>query len=173
MVVEEPMPGAIRQDDWFVLLDPARKTGSSDLPPEAIVGGWMVEDDGTVGPFQPNPRYVPGDTSTPTDPIDAILRRIAGGEQLADDLVESIRNAVVEIGCDEQDRPLVGTGPDGTVCAVIATAATQKLDVDVDRWWPVVGSELPNILPPETDILLNPHGMAPFRLATDALRDAD
>lgn len=170
--MEEPMPGAIRQDDWFILLDPVRQTDPLPAAPDTIVGGWMVAEDGAVGPFEPNPRYIPADDSTPTDPVDALLRRIAAGESLADDLVEWILNAIVEIGCDEQDRPLIGRAPDGVTCAVVATAALQKQDVDADRWWPVLGRELPDILPPSTDILLNPNGSAPFRLITAVLRAA-
>ncbi|MGI5221500.1 type VII secretion system-associated protein [Nocardia sp. CA-290969] len=168
----EPPPEAIRQGDWFLLLDPAYRPEPADsaLPVAGIVGGWMVTAEGVVGPFEPNPEYIPADESSPTDPVDSILRRIASGEQLAEDLIESLRNAVVEIGCDEEGRPLIGTAPDGAYCVVIATAGAQKRAVEVDRWWPVLGDELADIVPPDTDLLLNPGGVAPFRLTAGALR---
>lgn len=168
----DPPPEAIRQGDWLLLVDPVYRPEPADpqLPPAVIVGGWRVTADGVVGPFEPNPEYVPPNETSPTDPVDAILRRIAAGEQLAADLVDSVRNTVVEIGCDEEGRPLIGTAPDGAYCVVIATAGMQKRGVDVDRWWPVLGGTLVDIVPPDTDLLLNPAGVAPFRLTVDALR---
>lgn len=171
----DPPPEAIRQGDWFLLLDPAYRpeTMDSPPPPAVIVGGWMLNADHIVGPFEPNPDYVPADESTPTDPVDSLLRRIAEGEQLAEELLDAVRNAVLEIGCDEEDRPLIGIAPDGAHCVVIATAGVQKRAVDVDRWWPVLGGALTDIVPPDTDLLLNPAGAAPFRLSVHALRMAD
>jgi hypothetical protein len=140
---------------------------------EVIVGGWMIGESGEVGPFQPNPRYLPGNDETPSDPTDALLRLIAEGEPVGDELVESIRNSVVEILCDEQDAPIVDNAPDGVPCVLVVTAEAQKVDLRSARWWPVLGSELPWIAPSGTDILLNPNGSAPFRLAAGILRNAD
>lgn len=47
-----------------------------------------------------------------------------------------------------------------------------KALVDVDRWIPVHGSVLTDIIPVGADILLDPTGAASFRLRTDTLRSA-
>lgn len=169
-----PPPEAIRHNNWFVLADPGWEQAGSAAspPPHAIVGGWELREDGSTGPFRPNPRYRPGDPTVPTDPIDALLRLIAAGEQLGTELVNTIRDSIVEIGCDERNRPLLGTAPDNTPCVVIVTAELQKNHVDVDRWLPVDGGKLADIIPPGADLLLNPTGGAPFRLRADVLRSA-
>ncbi|MEV6432100.1 type VII secretion system-associated protein [Nocardia sp. NPDC051463] len=169
--VEDSTFAMIRQSNWYVLADPTWDTSSMTSPPsEMIVGGWMLNDDGSIGPFQPNPHFRPSAETVPTDPVDAILRRIAAGEnQLGDELVATIRDTVVEIGCDAQGRPLTGKSPDGVDCAVIATAELQKGRIDVDRWVPLHGAELVDAVPPGVDILLNPAGRAPFRLAASAV----
>ncbi|WP_062999930.1 hypothetical protein [Nocardia jinanensis] len=65
----------------------------------------------------------------------SVLRRVAAGDQLlGDELVSRIRDSVVEIGCDDHNRPLIGTAPDGVRCVVVATAELQKADVDVPRY---------------------------------------
>ncbi|MBF6296023.1 type VII secretion system-associated protein [Nocardia amamiensis] len=163
----------LRRDDWVVLLGTEWESATprSEPPLDIIVGGWMVDEEGKAGPFQPNPSYIPADEATPTDPVDTLLRRIAAGEPVGNQLVALIRNSVVEIGCDEQDQPVVDTAPDGVPCVLVATAEVQKLDVIADRWWPVLGSDLPAVVPPGIDILLNANGAAPFRLAADILRN--
>ncbi|MFI1461938.1 type VII secretion system-associated protein [Nocardia carnea] len=169
-----PPPEAVRHNNWFVLIDPGwDQAGPGASPPaDVIVGGWELHDDGSTGPFRPNPRYRPSAPTVPTDPIDALLRRIAAGGQLGTELVNTIRDSLVEIGCDVHNQPLLGTAPDKTPCVVVATAEPQKAHIDVDRWTPVHGSKLTDIIPPAADVLLNPSGAAPFRLRTDTLRSA-
>lgn len=170
----EPDGRVVQQDNWFVLLDPKWQPGGPDAqpPPEAIVGGWMLDADQKAGPFQPNPNYVPGDEQTPTDPTDALLRLIMRGENVGDKLIPTVRDSVVEIAVDEDDQPLLSPAPDGVLSVLVATAPIQRTGSSMDRWWPVVGGRLPEVVPDGVDILLNPDGPAPFRLSTDALRDA-
>ncbi len=170
----EPDRHVVRQDNWFVLLDPKWQPSSPDMkpPPEAIVGGWMLDEHDKPGPFQPNPDYVPGDETTPTDPTDAVLRLIMRGENVGDQLIPTVRDAVVEIAVDEEDQPLISPSPDGVMSVLVATAPVQRTGLPLERWWPVVGARLPELVPDGVDILLNPDGLAPFRLSTDALRDA-
>ncbi|WP_246350517.1 type VII secretion system-associated protein [Nocardia barduliensis] len=171
----EPQPVTIQRDDWMLLVDPGWKPVNpwSEPPPEAVIGGWMMDENGGAGPFQPNPGYLPGNDDTPTDPTDALLRSVAEGKPVGDELLALIRNSVVEIVCDEQDQPMVDTAPDGVPCVLVVTAEAQKVDVGSGRWWPVLGSKLPAVIPSGTDILLNPGGPAPFRLASEVLRNAD
>jgi hypothetical protein len=163
----------VQRDNWFVLLDPQWRPASPDAAPpqEAIAGGWMVDEDGKPGPFQPNPNYVPGDDSTPTDPTDALLRLINRGEDVGDQLIPTVRDSVVEIAVDDEDQPLVSQAPDGVLSVLVATAPLQRTALPIERWWPVVGSRLPEVVPEGVDILLNPDGPAAFRLSTDALRE--
>lgn len=168
----EPMPGAVRQDNWFVLLDPdwPRPTPWSSPPPAVIVGGWMLDNKGDIGPFQPNPHFAPIGRSTPSDPTDAVLRLIAEGADAGDQLVPTLSDSVVEIGCDDHDNPLIGAAPDGVPCVPVVTAELHKQRLEVQYWRPIVGSTLPDVVPIGTDILLNPGDRAQFRLITDALR---
>ncbi|MCX4091752.1 type VII secretion system-associated protein [Nocardia sp. alder85J] len=157
-----------------MLVDPVwNRTDPAAAPSvDVIVGGWELHIDGTTGPFRPNPRYRPSAASVPTDPIDAVLRLIADGQRLGTELVDAIRDSIVEIGCDAHNQPLLGTAPDQTPCVVVATAELQKTHIDVERWIPVHGSTLIDIIPTSADVLLNPTGVAPFRLRTDTLRVA-
>lgn len=171
----DPTPEMVQQDNWFVLLDPDWQPGTStESPPaDAIVGGWRMLEDDTIGPFEPNPVYTPRSESTPTDPVDALLRLIASGRlDLGDDLIARIRDSVIEIGCDAADQMLVGVAPDGAPCIPVVTAAVHKQSVDIEHWVPVLGAMLPEVVPPGIDILLNPGGSAQFRLITSALRPA-
>jgi hypothetical protein len=172
--VVEPTPaGAVRQDNWFVLLDPAwqPEVPGQQAPPAAVAGGWMLDENGKPGPFQPNPGYVPGDESTPTDPTDAVLRLIVAGQDVGDQLVPTVRDAVLEIAVDAQDQPVVSVAPDGKPSVLIATAPVHKQRLDIERWWPVVGTKLADVVPAGVDVLLNPGGPASFRLEMAALRN--
>lgn len=169
--MNRPTPKVIvQQGDWFILPAPSwEPDGPAAMPPpEGIVGGWLVEN-GTIGPFEPNPGYLP-EEGTPSDPIDALLRLISTGEELGDELVATICRSIVEIGCGTDALPLIGTAPDGAHCVVVATAAVQKETTDVDTWMRVLGSDLPKIVPPGVSIMLNPSGAAPFRLFLNAMR---
>lgn len=170
--MKEPVPGAVRRDDWYVLLDPAwrAETPDSQPPPHVMVGGWKIESEDRLGPFQPNPLYVPSGPEVPTDPIDSLLRAFAAGSAGAEDFITVFRNTVVYIGCDEKNRPITVGSPDGVDCAMVVTAEVHKARSSVTHWWPVLGSKLPEILPAQADILLNPSGPAQFRLRTASLR---
>ncbi|WP_051164354.1 type VII secretion system-associated protein [Nocardia testacea] len=163
-----------RQDNWSMLVDPRWQDGAPEATPpsELIVGGWLLDANGAAGPFQPNPDYEPADDTTPTDPTDAVLRRLAHGDDVGGEIVPTLLDAVVEIGCDEFDEPLVGRAPDGAPCVAVATAAVHKRRVEAARWWPIQGCELPGIVPVGVDILLNPGSPDQFRLHTSALRPA-
>lgn len=166
----ESSADVVEQKQRLVLIDPGWDQCDLDRsPPEhLVVGGWDIVD-GVAGPFRPNRGYRPSASNVPTDPIDAILRTIVTGGQLGAELVAAIRNSIVEIGCDEENRPILGAAVDGISCVVVVTAEVQKALIDVDRWIPVRGHILPEIVPPDTDVLLNPEGAAPFRLCTEIL----
>jgi hypothetical protein len=174
--MEDLTPTTVRRGDWLVLVDPRwQETAPEVMPPSGVIlGGWMIGKDGVAGPFEPNPNYVPADETLPTDPIDAVLRRSADGDDIGgEEIIAALRGAVVEIGCDNQNEPLVGPAPDGAPCVAVATAALHKHRVEADRWWPVQGTALPDIVPAGADILLNPGSPAQFRLLTRSLLSAE
>ncbi|WP_159851254.1 type VII secretion system-associated protein [Nocardia sp. CY41] len=170
-MVDEAGQGGGEQESWVVQVDRRwNPSNPSETPPSSmILGGWMLDGD-TAGPFQPNPNYIPSGDDVPCDPVDAVLRLAADdADDVGADIISAIRNSVVEIGCDEDDQPLIGFAPDGVACIVVATAAVYKRGVEVKRWNAAPGSVLPQIVPTNVDIMLNPAGPAPFRLRTEAL----
>lgn len=165
-------PGAVRRADWFVLLDPRWRAESpgSEPPTEVIVGGWLLGTDGGLGPFESNPRYAPADDSIPTDPIDALLRLITNGENCADQIIETLLNTVVQIGCDDQDQLCVAASPDDVPCVLVVTAEVHKRHLDLPRWRPILGAHLPKVVPASIGVFVNARGNHQFRLVTDAIR---
>ncbi|WP_169811202.1 type VII secretion system-associated protein [Nocardia amamiensis] len=166
------------QTRWLVLTAPGwEPSGAAQQPPlEAIVGGWRIGDDGRSGPFEPNLAYSPADESMPSDPLDAILRQVAADaspsgdqRQLISDFIATLRRSIVDIGCDVAGWPVIGT-TEGVPCVLIATAAVHRQGVDADRWHPVVGDKLADVVPAGVDILINPDSHASCRLTVDALR---
>lgn len=156
-------------EEWVVLPDPGWDP-DSPLPAVAMVGGWRLGESGKPGPFQPNPDYRPRDAATPTDPLDAVLRLFAAGEDVGHRIVPAVLDAVLQIGCDDCGTPLVGSAPDGALCVAVVTAEVHKRRVQADRWLSISGDRLPEVTPPGADILFNPGGPAQFRLVARALR---
>ena len=174
--MEDLTSTAVRWGDWLVLVDPRwQETAPEVMPPsEVILGGWLVGKDGVAGLFEPNPHYFPTDETLPTDPIDALLRRSADGDDVdGEEIIAALRNAVVEIGCDNQNEPLIGPAPDGALCVPVATAALHKHRVEAARWWPAQCTALATIVPAGADILLNPGSPAQFRSLTHSLLSAE
>ncbi|MET8800732.1 type VII secretion system-associated protein [Nocardia sp. NPDC004568] len=159
------------REDWVVQVDPRWEPAepSQEPPSSMILGGWMLEGD-IAGPFQPNPEYRPAGDDSPCDPVDAVVRRVGAGEDGVGvaDVVSAVGNSMVDVGCDEHDEPLIGAAPDGVACIVVATAAVYRRAVDVERWNPILGESLLQVVPPDVDIMLNPEGPAPFRLRAEA-----
>lgn len=159
-------------DNWVLLIEPGWQQAHPDEqpPPEAMVGGWLLDRDGNKGPFQPNPEFVPPNGTTPTDPTDAVLRRIAQGAAGMDDLITSLRDGVVEIALTADDEPIVVVSPDDVRCVLVVTAPAHRRQLESERWAAVTGDALADVVPAGLDILLNPAGPAGFRLVTATLR---
>ncbi|MEV6429313.1 type VII secretion system-associated protein [Nocardia sp. NPDC051463] len=161
-------------DNWFVMVDPSWQATTPDAgpPPELILGGWHVDENGNQGLFEPNPDYVPTDDSAPTDPTDAVLQRAINGDDVGGDIIPTLRNAVVEIAGNDRGELLIGTAPNGARCVCVATAAVHKRRIEAERWISIPGTELSKLVPEGADIFLNPGSHAQFLLHTDALRQA-
>ncbi|MEC3920258.1 type VII secretion system-associated protein [Nocardia sp. CDC160] len=157
---------------WLILPEP-EWDAESPLPSGAMVGGWRLGENGRPGPFQPNPHYRPHDGATPTDPLDAVLRLFAAGEDVGHRIVPMVLGAVLQIGCDERGAPRPCRAPDGAPCVAVVTAEVHKRRVNVDRWLSITGDCLPELTPPGADILFNPGGPAQFRLVAKALRHVE
>ncbi|TCO56010.1 type VII secretion system-associated protein [Actinocrispum wychmicini] len=159
-----------RRDNWIMLLDPAWPPADERPPPaEAVVGGWLLDDDGEPGRFHPNPAYQPSARDVPTDPVDAALRLIVAGTVDADALMPTLLDAMVDVALDEQDRPVVAPAPDGVPCVLVVTAAAHRRRVAVERWRQIALPEVVDLLPEGVDVLLNPGGPASTRVLRDAL----
>lgn len=159
-------------ENWALLVDPAWEPAREDEAPpnEAMVGGWLLDDAGVPGRFQPNPDYEPGTEDGVTDPTDAVLRLLSKGEATPDTLIPTLRDAYVELAVAEDDHLLVGPAPDGASCVAVATAGAQRRRTPFEHWRRVTVDELAQVLPDGVDILLNPSGEVPFRVVTEALR---
>lgn len=155
--------------EWTVLLDPYW-TGRDEqgLPTSAMIGGWPL-DEGKPGPFQPNPGYVPPSADAPTDPVDFWLHVAAKGGQVAEQLLHAIRDAVLEIACDENGQPLVGTAPDGVRSVLVVTARRHRQRLLLEHWLPASGARLPEAVPDGVDVMINSGGPAQTRLFRDSL----
>jgi hypothetical protein len=162
------------RDNWAVLVDPGWEAGSPEEPPpaEVMVGGWPLDAEGRPGKFEPNPDFVPSSEQVPTDPADAVLRLLARGEVEVDELIPTLRDAVLQLAVSESGHVMVGPAPDDAACVAVVTSPLHQARTGIAHWAPITADELADVVPPETDILLNPGGPAPMRLLTVALRDA-
>lgn len=164
------------EDQWVVLVDPTwQSAGETDMPPiEAVVGGWFVDSDGTVGRFCANPEYVPSQEDSPTDPVDATLRLVVRGEATGEQLLSTVREAVFGIALDENGVAIVTPAPDEVPSVLVATAPAHSRRVDAASWQEITAEELAHSLPDEggVDVLFNPGASASMRILAGALKDA-
>ncbi|MEU4470086.1 type VII secretion system-associated protein [Micromonospora sp. NPDC023888] len=168
------------QRNWMLLLDSDwdgpgdDDPDAADVPPvEAIVGGWLVDDDGTVGEFESNPLYRPRNADSPTSPVDAAVKLVAAGRADADLVLLALRDSLVDLALDEAGDVLVASAPDGVTCVLVVTSAADQVRIDdVPQWRQVDVYELLRLLPSGLDVLLNPAGPRAMRLLASALRDA-
>ena len=166
------MTEATEIENWATLVDPTWQASSPDEapPPEMMVGGWLLDPAGVPGPFLPNPDYEPAAADGVTDPTDAVVRLVTQGEVAPDELVATLRDAVVELAVTADGQLLVGPAPDGVSCVAVATAGVQRRRAPFEHWRQLTVDQLVGLLPDDIDILLNPAGAAPFRLVADAVR---
>ncbi len=158
-------------ESYVVLLDPAWSPDDGHEPPvEAIAGLWPVLDDGTLGRFRSNPDYRPADPDAPTDPIDAVLHELAYESGTLDPVEEELRDSLVELALNGDDRPLLVRSPDDVLCAVVVSAEPHRRRVPAPLWARVTVEEVAEVLPEGTDLLINPGGPAAVRLTADFVR---
>ncbi|MFI0467240.1 type VII secretion system-associated protein [Saccharopolyspora sp. 5N102] len=164
------------ENRWVFLIDPAwqEQGGDPQQPPrQAVVGGWLVEADGTTGRFHANPDYVPSGPDSPTDPVDATLRLVNKGEAGTEALLATLREAEFGIAVDEENNPVVAPAPDGVASMLVTTAPAYRHRVRVAGWRVATAAELVAELPEQgVDVLINPGAPASMRLVAAAFRKA-
>ncbi|MFC9249895.1 type VII secretion system-associated protein [Amycolatopsis thailandensis] len=157
------------------LLDPAFESEEGqDTPVDAIIGGWLIDGNGTRGRFQPNPEFRPRSAESPLDPVDALLRQLLGGADIADEFVAALSDAVLGVAVDEEGSALIRSSPDGVPCLVVATAFGHRGALgEHGRWLDVSVEDLAAALPAEgVDVLLNPDSTASMRVLAETVRTA-
>lgn len=157
---------------WIYLVDPDWRPGADgEQPPvTAVVGGWLATVDGALGEFHPNPEYVPSGPDSPTDPVDAALRRVDEGLLDAEALFSVLRTAVLGLAVDGQEEPVIAAAPDDVPCLLIATAPAHQPRVGAEGWRAVSLAELALLLAEfEVDVLINPGAPTSMRLHGSAV----
>jgi hypothetical protein len=170
-------------DQWVFLLDPAWQAqaaddatsaeGAESPPLEAVVGGWLVTADGSVGRFRANPDYEPSQPGSPTDPVDATLQLLMRGEIDSDALFAVIKESVFDVALDADGRPIIAPSPDDVPSLLVSTAPAQRFRVHADDWRAEVSAaELGELLREyQVDVLFNPGGPASIRLIGGVFAD--
>jgi hypothetical protein len=144
--------------EWVVLVDPGWQR-DGEPPPEAVVGGWLLDG------------YRPAGPGSPTDPVDATAQLAARGEVAVDRLLAAVAGAALEIAVDPDGVAVVLPAPDGVPCVLVASAAAHRADLPAAGWQQVTAGQLAGALPEDgIDVLVNPASVAPTRLAAGALR---
>jgi hypothetical protein len=165
----------------LILVDPAFEETAEvpDPPQESIIGGWELTADGSRGRFRPNPVHVPSSPDVPSDPVDAVLRLLPSGEADGEDLLAVLGEIDLAIAVGTDATVLAAPASDGVLCVLATTAprhraaAEATADPPVAGWQEVPLTELAAELPEDgVDVLLNPRGPAPMRLAAAAVREA-
>jgi hypothetical protein len=168
-------------DQWVFLIDPAWQAQTAadspddaaveaETPPlEAVVGGWLVTADGSVGRFRANPEYEPSQPGSPTDPVDATLQLLMRGEVDSDALFAVIKESVFDVALDADGVPIIARAPDDVPSLLVSTAPAQRFRVHADDWRPEVSAAELSVLLQEyrVDVLLNPGAPASIRLIGD------
>ncbi|MEV7043870.1 type VII secretion system-associated protein [Amycolatopsis sp. NPDC051061] len=160
--------------ELLLLFDPAfTLDGQETVPEHVVLGAWFVDEAGTPSRFHPNPHYRPSSPDSPLDPVDAVLRALAAGEDVADRLPVVLRDTVLGIATAEDGTALVRPAPDSVPSVQVATSHGHRAHVgDAVRWLDVTVEQLAAALPPHgVDVLLNPGSAAAMRLFADAVRE--
>ncbi|EQD82667.1 hypothetical protein A8924_5865 [Saccharopolyspora erythraea NRRL 2338] len=171
-IPEDAGDEAPSETNWFLLIDPSWQPESEDdsPPPEVVVGGWPVDEEGAAGPFRANPGYRPSDENSPSDPFDAVLRLAVEGGVDTTHVQLLLRDSLFDVAMNGDGRPLIVNSPDDVACVVVASSAPHRARIDSPAWDRADLGMLAELLGDDYDVLFNPGGPAAVRLTGDFLR---
>ncbi|MEV7043718.1 type VII secretion system-associated protein [Amycolatopsis sp. NPDC051061] len=167
-------PAEATGTELLLLLDPAliASDEQDEVPAHVVLGAWLVDEPGRPSRVHSNPHYRPSTPESPLDPVDVVLRALAGGEDVGDQLAAVLRDTVLAIATAEDGTAVVRAAPDGVPSVQVATSHGHRAGAgDADRWLDVTVEDLAAALPPEgVDVLLNPGSPASMWVLADAIR---
>jgi hypothetical protein len=162
-------------DTWMLLVDPTWQEPSAQTGPppvEAIVGGWPASAGDKLGRFMPNPYFVPATPDSPADPVDAVVRLVACGEEDTDRLYSVMRESLFWIALNDDGSVIIDVSPDGQRCLLAVTAPLHKLTVSTENWQETTAGDLVELLVDHgVDLLLNPGANCCMRLVRSVVAD--
>jgi hypothetical protein len=171
---EETSAGETTESELLLLIDPAfaQSEGEEEVPAYVVLGAWLVDDAGNPSRFHPNPEYRPSAPDSPLDPVDAVLRALADGQNVADQLPVVLRDIVLGIATEEDGTAVIRPAPDGVPSVQVTTSYGHRAPVGDDvHWLHVTIEQLAEALPAQgVDVLLNPGSPASMRVLADAIR---
>lgn len=168
------------EEQWLLLVDSAWQPESASdgaqvasPPVEAVVGGWLAGQDGTIGRFQANPAYQPAGPGSPTDPLDAVLLLAARDDLDFDQFAAVLRESAFALAVDADEEPIVAPAPDDVPCLLVITAPAHRERVLAEGWLPISAPDLVRLLDQRegTDVLFNPGAPSCTRLLADTVRE--
>ncbi|MEU7761342.1 MULTISPECIES: type VII secretion system-associated protein [Micromonospora] len=120
----------------------------------------------------------PGGTMTDSaEPLDVLLRRMMRGDATIEQVQSALRGARLDLAMNGDGRPLVVRSFDDVPCVTVATTDEERARTFAPEWRRVEVVELAELLPDGIDVLVDPNGPEPARLAAalvwHALRYAD
>ncbi|MCI2417467.1 type VII secretion system-associated protein [Saccharopolyspora sp. K220] len=159
---------------WAVVLDPSWQSDQPDqvAPPEVMVGGWLLDEEGRPGKFFPNPDYTPSGPDVPTDPTHAVMKSLSRGESDTDDLLATLRDSMLDLGLTENGELVLAPSPDEATCALVASSPAHHRPDLAAVWQQLPLERILDALPDGVDILLNPGAQESMRLMAEPLRDS-
>ena len=101
----------------------------------------------------------------PADPLGALLHQMMRGDASVELIQSALRDSRLDLAMNGDGRPLVVRSFDDLPCVVVATSARQRERTFAPEWRRVELAELVELLPDGIDLLVDPDGPEPVRLA--------
>ncbi|WP_433493515.1 type VII secretion system-associated protein [Micromonospora sp. CA-248089] len=99
------------------------------------------------------------------EPLDALLRGMMRGDATVEQVQSALRGSPLDLAMNGDGRPLVVRSFDDVRCVVVATSADERDRTFAPEWRRVEAAELAELLPDGIDVLVDPGGPEPVRLA--------
>ncbi|MET7468185.1 type VII secretion system-associated protein [Micromonospora sp. NPDC005222] len=99
------------------------------------------------------------------EPLGSLLRRMMRGDAPIEQVQSALRGSRLDLAMNGDGRPLVVTSFDDVRCVAVATSAEERARTFAPQWRPVETAELAELLPDGIDVLVDPGGPEPVRLA--------